>query len=380
MAPPTLAKYPNLVIRKSRSHGCREFLCTCQIPFDDIESLTVSVANRHLVRGNSGLVRHLPNAKGEIVHPDGVRIVDGRVLTQGRDKRLLHWSYEQHFQQLGIRDDAGRLLVPAIANSWRDLGQNPWHVLWESPTLSKLWTLEGAPFSGKEYLAPRPDLVCVREDEVFGLTAGRDLSTGRVYTCLAVPNAGPPDMRDLRFDKERRVYDADMKTELTGSLRLAASGKALLIDGEFVAHDRIEQYYDVAHVFPVSKSDPEHIGGVSDRPRKSELLARLYRGYPAEFSKRCREALAEGLGTARYYFNVVGIAGESLVFLHVFSDLRSAAEEALHLGVRSAIIADEGGSVSLFSSFNGPNGGFENVSSYFRPSAIAILGIRLVPR
>ena len=380
---PSLASYPNLILEKKRVSGQDQFWFLCKIPFDDIEGLQISIANRELVSGGSGLFRHFFDANGKLVDPNGVRVLGDRVLTRSQDKRVLHWPYERHLQELGFQDERGYLRIPGILSSWRDLGQNPWHLFWEPAEDTHTWRLKGEFGSGAEYVeqvarSPR-NLTALREDEIFGVTRGKNLKTGRVYSALTFSHStGTPGIADLRVDEQGDIWDADLQQCLSEELQFAASGKALLMDGRFVAHERVEQYYDLAHVFPVSDRDPEFIEGVSDRPRKGELLERLYRGYPNGFGQRCQEALSQGLGTARYYFNIVGVGDDrTLCFLHVDSTLEGAAHEASRCGMRSAIIVDEGGSVSLFSTFRGPKGSYENISSYFRPTAIAVLGVRL---
>jgi len=373
---PRKADYKGIVVERFIGPYDKEFTYFLKIPFEQIAEMRISVANRTWVNLGSGLVRHLTFENGDLVNPDGVKIIEGRLAYDSSERRVLHNDYDKHLVNLGIKDKDGHVLVPAYLNGWRDLGQNPWHVLWESePKLNEFLTP-----AGKVAKEPKETIRLIRlsEDEKYGITRNGDISTGRAYSCLVTPRQGLPYISQLRFDEQHEVYDGGLVHRLSDSIDWAASGKALVRDGALLdLCDIVEQYYDVAHIFPVSKSSPEHIDGRADRPRKGELVQRLYGGYPEKFKENCVKALNEGLGTAEYYFDIVGVDDDSLMILQMYGSFAEVGNTAVQRGMKDAIIVDEGGSVATWSWYHGPNGGYENVSSYFRPSAIAVLGIKL---
>lgn len=380
---PKKSDYPGIIAQRSINPGDREFTYFLKIPFGNIAEIKISVANRTMVNLGSGLVRHLTYENGELVNPNGVKIIEGRLVTDKSEKRVFHWPYDKHMEQLGIKDKEGKVIVPAYLNGWRDLGQNPaGHILWESnPGVEEFIIgnyLRSDARVGNEKRR-RDRLVRLAEDEEYGITRNKDLNTGRVYSCLVVPKKGKPFIRELRFDENQEVYDSGLEKKLTDSIEWAASGKPVVRNGAPCnLYDIVEQYYDVAHIFPVSDAAPEDIDGRSDRPRKGELVKKLYQGYPEKFKENCIDALNKGLGGAEYYFDVVGVNEDSLMILQMYGGLREVAKEAVRRGMKDAILVDEGGSVATWAWYHGPNGGYENCSSYLRPSAISVLGIRLI--
>jgi len=375
MSLPRKSEYPEIEVERFFPKGDMEFTYFLKIPFSNIASMNISVANRKMINLGSGLTRHLEDEEGNIKYPNGVRLVDGKLITDSSAKRIFHWDYEKHMKALGIKDDDGHAIIPAYLNGWRDLGQNPWHILWESnPGLEDY--LDGEKLSNGKRNMQR--LVRILDDEKYGITRNQDLSTGRVYTALVIPKRGRPNITEIRVDEQQELYDKNLEKRLSDDVEWCASGKALVQNGEMRdLYDIVEQYYDVAHVFPVSNKAPESIDGRTDRIRKGELVQRLYKDYPDKFKQNCIAALDEGLGTGEYYFDIVGVNDDSLMILQMYGKLEDVANCAIQKGMKDAMIIDEGGSVATWAWYHGPNGGYENCSSYLREQAVALLGIKL---
>ncbi len=372
---PMKSDYPDIEVERKFPNEGQEFTYFLKIPFKDIDEMQISVANRTMVNLGSGLIRHLEDDSGKVKYPNGVRLVDGKLITDSSAKRIFHWDYDTHMQKMGIKDQDGHVSIPAYVNGWRDLGQNPWHLYWESnPEHEEKF--DGEKISNGKTNGDR--LVRLDDDEKYGITRNGDLNTGRVYSCLVIPNRGKPNITDIRIDENHDIYDSKLEDKLTDAVDWCASGKALIKDGKMRdLYDIVDQYYDVAHVFPVSKSAPESIDGRTDRIRKGKLVQRLYKDYPDKFKQNCIDALDEGLGTGEYYFDVVGVNDDSLMILHMYGKLSDVANQAIKKGMKDAIIVDEGGSVASWAWYHGPEGGYENCSSYLRTKGIGLLGIKL---
>ena len=372
---PRLSDYPNIEVEKVFKPGDFETSYFLRIPFEYIGLLDINVAHRNIVNKSSGLVRHLTDEYHKVNFPNGLKIIEGEPMEDSSDKRLFHESYGWHMQKLGIIDKHDEVLVPAYLNGWRDLGQNPWHMLWEQNPYPELCLNGDHTVSSNK---PGSKLIMVTGDRDYGITHNNDLNTGRIYSCLVVPIDGNPQIKDVRVDDNECIYTPGLEENLSTSISWAASGKRLVRNGELPKlYDIIEQYYDVAHVFPVSKKHPEEIDGRTDRIRKGELVQRLYNNYPEKFKENCCNAIDEGLAIAEYYFDIVGVNDESFMILHSYGSLEEVANKAIMKGMKDAIIVDEGGSVATWAWYHGPKGGFENCSSYLRPSAISVLGIKL---
>jgi hypothetical protein len=371
---PRKSDYPNIEVERFFPNNGTEFTYFLKIPFEDIDELKISIANKSMVNLGSGLIRHLEDEEGKVKYPNGVRLVDGKLITDSSAKRIFHWDYDKHMQKLGIKNKNGDVLVPAYMNGWRDLGQNPWHIFWESNPAAEEYISGNNISNGKK----KDCLVRLSDDEKYGITRNHDINSGRIYSCFVMPNKGEPHIRRLRINEQHELYTPDLEEKLNDSINWCASGKALLRDGNPIdIYDIVEQYYDVAHIFPVSNKAPEDIDGRTDRIRKGELVQMLYKNYPSQFKNNCIKALKEGLGTGEYYFDIVGVNDDNLMTLHMYGNLKEVASYAKNKGMRDAIIVDEGGSIASWAWYHGPNGGFENCSSYLRTQAIGMFGIKL---
>jgi hypothetical protein len=373
---PGIIDYDGIEIKREFQRKDREFTYSLKIPFEHIFDLNVSIANRKLVNLSSGLVRHLYDESGVICYPDGVKIIENQLITDSSKKRIYHWDYDKHLQALEIKDKNLNVLCPAYLNGWRDLGQNPWHVFWENNTNGERFLKDDGTISNNPDSIDR--LVRIKEDDIYGITRNNNLDSGRVYTSFIVPNKGKPYIDEVRFDENQDIYSNDMNQNLSSVINWAASGKPLVKNGNPVnIEDVVEQYYDVAHVFAVSNEKIENKESRPDRLRKGDLVQKLYKNYPKDFKKNCIDVMSDGYEKGKYYFDVVGVDDSKFMILQKYGTLDDVSKSAQEIGMKDAIIVDEGGSVATWSWYHGPNGGFENCSSYLRPQAIAVLGIKL---
>ncbi|MBI2140134.1 hypothetical protein HYU14_04365 [Candidatus Woesearchaeota archaeon] len=385
---PDLSDYHDIEVEKTRKKGDKEFTYFLRVPFEYVQKMEVSIANKPMVNLSSGLYRQLYYSDGTLFDANGARVFIDELLTGKHEMRAFHWTYEKHMEKMGIIDENGLVLVPAIVNGMRDLGQNSWHVFWEKdPGLE--FFLEGTFLGGKGYVSlkkrQKDRWFRLLEDDIYGTmratALGNDFSTGRSYRCLTIPTEGNPTIQNLKFDEKQDVYSSDLETKLSDSILWAVSGKELVTHGIAMdPMDILEQYCgDPAHIIPVSRQKPvtPAESGISDRPREKPLLEKLFEGYPLNFKENCLTHAKGLIGAAKYYFDVVGVDGTSLMILHKYGTLKEVGDEAVRRGMTDGIVVDEGGSIALWAWHHGPNGGYENVSSYFRPSAISLFGIIL---
>ncbi|MBW2988119.1 hypothetical protein DRJ48_02230 [Candidatus Woesearchaeota archaeon] len=339
----------------------KEFEYWVKIPLELINGAVLSIANRGELNHSSGLVRHLMDENGNMVAFSGVRIESDRVITDKEELRKYHWSYDTHLKHMGLIDETGKPTKTAIVIGNRDLGNNFWHIAWERGEQEPLF-----------YLLKEP-------------------ITKRIYHCFVVWEHGVLGIEEFRFDSEHRVYRARTGIEVSDTVDWLVSGKPLVIEGQplNLGDPRVvEQFYDIRHVIHFNyKTQLTYIQGLSKIPELNRpgltdmrILEYIYANYPEEFGERAIEVLnSPETKPARYYFNAVGLSDRELIICQKFASLEELANFMIEkLGVKRAIVLDEGGSVATWASYHGPDGGFENVSSYFRPSALSLIGFELV--
>ncbi len=338
----------------------KQFEYYIKVPLELVEEAKLSIANRETLNRSSGLVRHILDRQGRLISADGVRIENGRVITDRKELRKYHWSYEQHLANLGFINEKGMPRHTAIVTGNRDLGNNFWHIAWERNKQEQLFHLQG------------------------------EKVTERTYNCFVVWEQSILGIESFKFDRQGRVYRAKNNIEVSDAVVWLISGKPLVTKGkplELSRRDIIEQFYDIRHVihfdYPLGNTYSSGLRSIEKLNKTGlndkEILAYIYANYPDEFAERALDVFnSPETRAARYYFNALGLTNQELVICQKHCSLEELAYFMIEkLGVEEAILLDEGGSVATWCSYFGPKGGFENLSSYFRPSALSVIGFKL---
>ena len=351
-----------------------------KLPFSHITEAKISIANRTLINRCSGRRRDLG-----IVN--GLRIIDNKIVTRPEEMYVFHWEYERHFRELGIVNDADVLNEEykhnkhnertkfAIVNGNRDLGNNDWHIAWQSdPPKDKY--IRGK--NGKISEPVKQDRLIISNDEPY---------IQRTYNCLIVPQEGCLYIGDVRFNQNQDVIDAKSGENISDQINWLTYGKPMIRDGKVVditIPSIIEQFGgDINHILKLGDEEVtipadnvRNLAPFSDRKSDVEgveILDFLYDGYPKGFAQKALDALKD-VPRAEYYFNVIGTTEDSLIICQRQGTLEDVGQYLIsEHGVAEAIILDEGGSVACWGSWYGPEGGFLNVSHYFRPSATSCI-------
>lgn len=338
-----------------------------KIPFVYIDKGVISIANRTIINGCSGRPRNYGIVQG-------IRIVDNKVITNPEEMYVFHWSYGRHFQEMGIIDSSGKPIKLAVVDGNRDLGNNDWHIAWQhDPPECFVWD------DNSEISGPKLQDRLVRID--------REPYTERTYNCLIAPIKGHLYIDDVRFSESQNVLDAETGTDISDKIDWLTYGKPIVRNGKIVDISDpkiIEQYGgDIRHILKLSEDQATVFPGMiefterlSDM-KETEILKWLYDGYPEGFSKKALAAL-KSVPRSEYYFNIVGTTDESLIICQRQGKLEDVGQYLIdEHGIKDAIILDEGGSVACWASWHGSEGGFLNISYYFRPESISCIGFIL---
>jgi len=343
-----------------------------KLPFSHIEEARISIANRTLINRCSGRRRDL----GKV---GGLRIIDDKIVTRSEEMYAFHWEYDRHFRQLGIVDNAGIPVNLAIVNGNRDLGNNDWHVAWQSNPPKDKYILGK---NGKVSGPVKQDRLIALKDEPY---------TQRTYNCLIIPHKDHPYIGDVRFDQNQDAIDAKADVNISDQISWLTYGKPVVRNSKVVditIPDIIKQFGgDIRHILKLSDKEATIFAGnmrnlapFSDREsgiREIEILNFLYDGYPKGFAQKVLDALKD-VPRSKYYFNVVGTTEDSLVICHRQGTLEDVGQYLISKHrVIDAIILDEGGSVACWGSWYGPKGGYTNISYYFRPFATSCIAFVL---
>jgi hypothetical protein len=195
-----------------------------KLPFSYIAEAKISIANRTLINKCSGRRRDL----GKV---DGLRIIDDKIVTKPEEMYVFHWEYERHFRELGIVNDAGVLNEEykhnertkfAIVNGNRDLGNNDWHIAWQSDPPKDKYVLGK---NGKVSEPVKQDRLVISNDEPY---------TQRTYNCLIVPQEGSPYIGDVRFNQNQDVIDSKSGGNISDQINWLTYGKPMVRDGRVV--------------------------------------------------------------------------------------------------------------------------------------------------
>ena len=374
-----ISRFPGIEVHREKDIGAEQFTYLLSVPFEYISRLGINVCHKALINNGSGLVRHLFKEDETLLNPNNsVRVIEGRVIEEKGDIRIFHESYDTHLKAHGLVDENGRVKAAGYLNGWRDMGQNPWHIFWEnSPKEHNFFANPDEQLVSHRPL-PGDRLTALEEDHKEGATHMGSLATGRVYTCMVYKQGNAPEIRRLRFDFNHDLYSEALDEKLSDKVDWAASGKPIVVNREPVdIYKELPQFYDIAHVVQIS--DRTVTGSENDKERNRDfaIAAEVFKNYPWEFKKRFTELLGKGFPRASYYFDVVGVSDSRLMVLNMQGTIEDVARYAISKGMKEGIIVDEGGSLATWAWYHGDRGGFENVSMYFRPSAISTFGILL---
>jgi len=296
-----------------------------KIGFESIDEMKLSIAHKRFSNKGSGLVRHSGN-------PTGVRIIDGQkidgVYTGNKmDARLYHNTIEEHIECLELGKDERDLILISNGNLLNDYS---YVAIVKEKEGWVTYHLRSEPFLGKP------------------------------YTCLIVPEKGNPKIKDIM------IGDSGLLESKEGT-KWATYGHQIVRNSQPVPLDEIiDRFYNVMHIFNLKDYGANEIADI-------KKMNEIYSGFPDSFRDNMAHELREGAARADYYHSTLGVTNDSLAVLHSEGKVEEIAQKAIDRGMKDGIILDQGGSVGVYSSWNG----FLTKSSYFRPDRISWIGVVL---
>ena len=306
----------------TRIEGLRNDLLL-RIDRSEIETVTLSVANRDALMTLAGMPRHRPASAEE-----AQGIADAKV------------PMEDHLRRLGVVDESGKARQRAIAVSNRNLGTNHGHVAWER--------------------AAQPPI----------LRIGEDPFAGRPRSCLTVRAGGRLSIETLTFEgREQRLHAVDGDRDLSDEIEWATYGQQVLRNGSVArVDDIIDEFYDLRHVLAF---DHRHEQG-------ERIRQEIYEGYPAQFRERALRAWRENrVPRARYFHNALGLSAREAIVLQREGTIEEIGAALRDAGADDGLILDNGGSVVCWAWWaNNYAGGIVSPTVDYRPpgtSAIAFV-------
>ena len=321
-----------------RDHVTVETRIRVDIPWNQLDAALLSVPHWGQVAGGQGFLRHGPGG------------VTGRKRTYPYPESCP--PYREHAAGIPLEDGQVLLMLGA-----RNLGNNLGFVAYHADRQPRVLHLAEEPYDRQPYAC-----LCWLEED------------GRAR--LALETARFPDEGhiDLPWRKGARV-------------RWAVSGQPILWDRRVPSLDELAgETYDLRHIFHLL--DKEALAGTEeDKPliRRDiaalDELTRIYveglRQGPAERGRRILAA-AEEMGLVReegYLHSSIGLRRDGVVLLMSHGRLEDLGRAQHAAGAERAIVLDNGGSCGYYLSSLGTT--FFASSTYFRPFAIAVLGLRL---
>ena len=306
----------------TRVEGLRNDLLL-RIDRSEIETVTLSVANRAQLMTLAGMPRHREAGPEEVQG-----IADAKV------------PIEEHLRRLGVVDETGKARQRAIAISNRNLGTNHGHVAWQRDE--------------------RPQIVRIAEDPFVG----------RPRSCLTVRPGGRLSIETLTFDaREQRIHAVDGGSDVSEEIEWATYGQQVVRNGSLArVDDIIDEFYDLRHVLAF---DHRHEQG-------ERIRQEIYGGYPGQFRARALRAWREqGVPRARYLHNALGLSAREVIVLQREGTIEEIGAALRDAGADDGLILDNGGSVVCWVWWaNNYAGGVVSPTVDYRPpgtSAIAFV-------